>query len=268
MKLRRVSGLAILPIFSVLSLFAPGAATRTSGAPASTQPAPGEHRPSLSPEERGDIYMARKQYADAIDYYLRALRDSRASNQASSRLWNKMGIAYQQQGDFRAAREAYKRAIRDDKTFPAPWNNLGTTYFLADKFRKSTKFYRRALALEPSSASFHMNLGTAYYRMKKYPSAVEEYRQALMLDPNILREHSETGSVVEARSADREYFYYLAKVFASLGRPDDAVRYLRRAFEDGFKNFKRLDEDPDFLKISKNPSYIALRQNPPVPIKD
>src|SRR5215831_1869108 len=58
----------------------------------------------LSMEERADIFMARKNYADAVDYYSRALRQSRQS----AVLWNKIGIAYQQQMNFTAARKAYK----------------------------------------------------------------------------------------------------------------------------------------------------------------
>jgi hypothetical protein len=56
-------------------------------------------------------------------------------------------------------------------------------------------------------------------------------------------------------------------VFASLGRVDEAVRYLRRAFEDGFKDQKKLQEDPDFQKISSYPAYVELLNNPPVPIQ-
>jgi tetratricopeptide (TPR) repeat protein len=130
------------------------------------------------------------------------------------------------------------------------------------------KYYRKAISLNPGYASFHLNLGSSFYRMKKPKEAVDEYRQALTLDPNILNERSTTGTVVQARGGDVDYYFYMAKVFASLGRVEEAVRYLRRAFEDGFKEFKKLDADPDFLKISQDPSYIALRNNPPVSIKD
>jgi tetratricopeptide (TPR) repeat protein len=230
-----------------------------------TVPAPGQQTKPLSMEERADIFMARKAYADAVDYYSRALRQSKQSDPV---LWNKLGIAYQQQMNFNAARKAYKEAIRKRKDYPEPWNNLGTTYYLVNKFTKSVKYYRRAVLLSPTSASFHMNLGTSFYRMKKAKEAVDEYRQALTLDPNVLNERSTMGTVVEARGADVDYYFYMAKVFASLGRTEEAVRYLRRAFEDGFKEFQKLDADPDFLKISKDPSYVALRSNPPVAIKD
>lgn len=212
--------------------------------------------------------MARKEYADAVDYYVRALRESGTASPSAAALWNKMGIAFQQEQRYGDARKAYGRALKDNKQFSEAWNNLGTTYFLANKFGKSVKDYRRALALEPNSASYHLNLGTAYSRMKKPLLAIEEYRAALVLDPDILREHSTTATVVEAQSVNAEYFFCVAKVFASLGRTEEAVRYLRRAFEDGFKDDKKLDADPDFLKISKDPSYVALRTNPPVAIKD
>ena len=234
----------------------------TSGA----TPQPSAQQPKqLSLEERADIFMARKAYADAVDYYSRALRQS---SQSDPTLWNKLGIAYQQQMDFNAARKAYKEAIRRRQKYPEAWNNLGTTFYLANKFAKSVKYYRKAIELNPDSASFHLNLGTAYYRMKKPKEAVDQYRRALMLDANILNERSTMGTVVQARGSDVDFYFYLAKVFASLGRAEEAVRYLRRAFEDGFKEFKQLDEDPDFLRISHDPSYIALRNNPPVPIKD
>lgn len=218
----------------------------------------------LSLEDRADIFMARKAYADAVDYYSRALRQSKQNPV----LWNKLGIAYQQQMNFAAARKAYKEAIHRRQDYPEAWNNLGTTYYLVNKFSKSVKYYRKAVALKPDSASFHMNLGSAFYRMKKPKEAVDEYRQALTLNPNILNERSTMGTVVEARGSDAEYYFYLAKVFASLDRVDEAVRYLRRAFEDGFKDLRKLDEDPDFLKISKDPSYVALRTNLPVPISE
>ncbi len=211
--------------------------------------------------------MARKDYSDAVDFYSRAIRQE-TSRPGEAVLWNKLGIAYQQQDYYIAARKAYEKAVHLNQSAAEPWNNLGTTYFFAAKYKKSVKYYQHAIALDPNSPAFHVNLGTSYTHIKKYPEAVEEYRVALTLDPTILTEHGANGTVMEPRLVDAEYFYYLAKVFASLGRAPEAVRYLRRAFEEGFDNLKRLDQDPDFLKISKYPDYAALRKNPPAPLKD
>jgi tetratricopeptide (TPR) repeat protein len=226
---------------------------------------PAPERRELTLEERGDIALARKSFRDAVDYYLRAMRERR-QNQAG--LWNKLGIAHQQALNYREARKCYERATKVDRNFAEPWNNMGTTYFLDNKIKKSVKYYRRALEINPSNASFHLNLGTALYHRKKYQEAVESYRTALELDPRILSDRSTVGTVVQTRGADARFYFYMAKVFASAGRPEEAVRYLRRALEDGFKDFRKIDEDPDLQKISEFPAYVQLRSNPPVPIKD
>jgi tetratricopeptide (TPR) repeat protein len=226
--------------------------------------------PKLSLEERADVFMARKAYADAADYYQRALKQSGSSD---ARLWNKLGIAYQSEGNNRAARKAYEEALHRRKDFSVAWNNIGTTYFLERRYSKSIKYYQRSLQLDPDSASVHLNLGTAYYHKKKYAEAVNEYRQALGLDPNVLAGQTLLGTVIrpvlseQMHGFDPLYYFYLAKVFASLGRAEEAVRYLRRALEDGFGDLNRIREDPDFQKISQFPAYGELLKNPPVPIK-
>lgn len=225
----------------------------------------GKKAPSLPPELRGDIMMARKEYPLAVEFYQRALRQSGPNNPV---VWNKLGIAFQEQMNFRNARKAYQRSIHYRRDFAEAWNNLGTTWYLVRKYKKSMKYYSRAVKLTPNSAPLQLNIGTAYYWMRKYNEAVDHYRTALSLDPDILRENSSSGTVVQAHAADMGYYYYMAKVFASLGRSDEAIRYLRHALEDGFSDFRRLDNDPDFALLRKDPAYIALRENPPMPIKD
>ena len=215
--------------------------TPEQAAPAAGPP-PADATPAkvFTLEERGDIFMARKDYGDAADYYLRALKQSSLKGAV---LWNKLGIAFQQQGKFSHARKAYVTATRDDKKFADAWNNLGTIYFMeADnsknpkKFEKSVKYYQRAIELRGSAAPFHLNLGTSYYHLKMYPQAVEEYRIALGLDPKVVTQESYLGTVVHASGEDVEYYFYMAKALASVGNAEDAVRYLRRAIEDGLDN--------------------------------
>jgi tetratricopeptide (TPR) repeat protein len=219
----------------------------------------------LSLEDRADIFMARKDYGGATDYYYRALKKSSLKNPA---LWNKLGIAYQQQTKYHNAHKAYSNAIHLNKDFAEAWNNIGTIYFMENKFGKSLKYYQRAIELRGSDAAFHLNLGTSYYHLKRYDGAVAEYRTALGLNPNVMAEQSMLGAIVRARGTDVQFYFYMAKAFASIGRAEEAVRYLRRAFEDGFADPKRIDEDPDFKKISQHPAYVELMKNLPVAIKD
>lgn len=230
------------------------------------------HQPaSLTDEEWGDLYMTRKSYDAAIDRYSLAIKSQENSHQDKvviAHLWNKIGICYQQKQDYGNARKAYKQAIRLQHDFARPWNNLGTSYYLNHRPKKSIKFYRHAIKLSPMIASYHLNLGTAYFARKKYKAATQEYRTAIQLDPDILTRNSREGTAVETRHTDAKFFFYLAKIYASTGNPGEAVRYLRRAMEEGFTNRKRILEDPDLQKINKDPAFVALMNNPPVAIKD
>jgi tetratricopeptide (TPR) repeat protein len=227
---------------------------------------------NLSDEQWGDLYMVRKEYDKAIDSYAHVISVRQSSHESEAKisiLWDKMGICYQQKMDYGHAREAYKKAIRLDRTFAQPWNNLGTSYFLAGKPNKSIKFYRRAIKIDPASASYHLNLGTSYFARKKYERATREYRTAIQLDPDVLTRNAEgQGTTVETRYASAKFYFYLAKIFASAGNPDKAVRYLERAMEEGFDNRKRILQDPDIQKISQYPAFVALMKKPPVAIKD
>jgi tetratricopeptide (TPR) repeat protein len=230
----------------------------------SPQSPPPQHR-DLTLEQRADIFMARKSYADAADYYYRALKQVSFKD---PRLWNKLGIAFQQENKFHGARQAYSKATRGDPNFAEGWNNLGTVYFMENKYSKSVSYYQRAIKLKSDSAGFHLNLGTSYYHLKKFDLAVEEYRTALGIDPKVAIEQSALGTTIHAGGADPEFYFYMAKAYASIGNAEDAVRYLRRALEDGFEVTKQIDEDPDFKKISQYPAYIELMRSPPVAIKN
>ncbi len=220
---------------------------------------------AISLEQRADIFMARKNYGDAEDYYYRALKQSSFKD---AELWNKLGIAFQVDGKFHSSRKAFANAVHINKDFAEAWNNTGTVYYMEKKYGRSVKYYQHAIELKGDNASFHMNLGTSYYHLKKFQEAVTEYRTALGIDPKIMSMQSAVGTVVHAGGADVEFYFYMAKAYASIGDAEDAVRYLRRALEDGFNDSKRIDQDPDFQKISQYPAFVELMKNPPVAIKN
>lgn len=226
---------------------------------------------NLSDDQWGDLYMVRKEYDNAIEFYAHAIKVQEIKPQGEKELailWNKTGICYQQKMNYEYAREAYKKAIRLDRTYAQPWNNMGSSYYLAGKAKKSIKFYRRAIKIDPEVASYHLNLGTAYFARKKYEPATREYRTAIQLDPEVLsRNPGSQGTTIETRYANAKFYFYLAKIFASVGDPTKAVRYLERAMEEGFDR-RRILQDPDIQKISKDPAFVALMKNPPMAIKE
>jgi len=214
---------------------------------------PAVPKPSLTPEQRGDLMMARKMYREAIEAYAEAPQNSAVT-------WNKVGIAYQNMMALDAAKKRYERAIKLDPQYPEAINNLGTVYYAQKRFGKAGGLYQRALKLAPQSASIYSNLGTSYFARKKYKEAFDAYQTALKLDPEIFEHHNAYGVMLQERSVEEraKFHYYLAKTYAKAGMNDRALLYIRKALEEGFTERKKLLEDPEFTALRKMPEFKEL----------
>jgi tetratricopeptide (TPR) repeat protein len=139
-------------------------------------------------------------------------------------------------------------------------NNLGTVYYARKSFGRAIRYYQKALKYAPNSASIYSNLGTAYFARKKYKEAVETYQTALKLDPNVFENHGSYGVLLEERSVEEraKFHFQLAKLYAQAGRNELALQYLRKALEEGFKEKKKIEEDPDFQAMRDLPEFKEL----------
>ena len=210
-------------------------------------------KPALSAESRGDIFMARKMYSEAIE----------AFSQGSPKdpvLRNKLGIAHHQLQQFDAARKCYEQAIKLKPDYSEAVNNLGTVYYAAKNYRRAISQYKKAIRLAPDSASIHSNLGTAYYARNQLDLANQEYQVAMKLDPDVFERHSSYGVLLQERSvAERAKFHYMmATIYAKDGRNDLALQYLRKALEEGYKERKKLPDDPAFAALRDLPEFKEL----------
>jgi adenylate cyclase len=52
--------------------------------------------------------------------------------------------------------------------------------------------------------------------------------------------------------------YNVACMYASLGRPEQAISCLERAVDKGFGHREWIDNDPDLNSIRDNPKYQAI----------
>jgi tetratricopeptide (TPR) repeat protein len=155
-----------------------------------------------------------------------------------------------------------------DKHYAEAYNNLGVIQYQRKKFGKAIKFYEKAIKFNDDSAAFHSNLGTAYFAEKKYDEALNEYRHALQLDPEIFESHPTGG--VSLRLADSEdlghYDYVIAKMYATAGKADLSLHYLRKALEEGYQQIKDVYKDPEFSALRKDPRFVELMAAKPTAI--
>ena len=222
--------------------------TASNNVPAATQPP----RPNLTPEQRGDLFMVRKMYREAVEVFRQAPE--------SPAIWNKMGIAYHQMQQLDDARKCYLKAVRLDPKFADGLNNVGTVYYAKKSYRRAIGYYERALKLTPNSATMYSNLGTAYFARKQYKQASEFYQKALELDPQVFESRNTYGELLQDRNVQEraKFHYYLAKTYAKAGMNDRALEYLRKALEEGFRDKNKLKEDPEFNAMRDLPEFQEL----------
>jgi tetratricopeptide (TPR) repeat protein len=246
--------------FGTLLTLLPGAAAQ-SVAPSpgflentSTTPAPPVvQKRELTPEMRGDIFMAEKRYREAAEMY-------KENSKGSAVLLNKTGIAYHQMLDLGLAEKYYKLAIRVDHKYAEAINNLGTIYYTQKSYRRAVNEYKKALRLNPQSASVWSNLALGYFSRKDYAKAQEALQTALRLDPAVFENRSTQGILLQERSVEErgKFHYYLAQTYSQAGQYDLALQYIRKALEEGFKGKKKLEEDPAFAAMRKLPEFQEL----------
>jgi tetratricopeptide (TPR) repeat protein len=187
----------------------------------------------LTPEQMGDLYMARKQYVEAAQTF-KVLSDKNPTNAV---YLNKLGISLHQQEALTLAMKYYERALKVNPRYADAQNNIGTIWYQRKKFGKAIKAYEKAIKINDDMAVLYSNLGYAYFGDKKYEESITSFRIALQNDPQFFEHNaSRSGSLLQDRSvSDRGRFYYLlAKSFAESGNIDRAVLYLRKAKDEGY----------------------------------
>lgn len=213
---------------------------------------------NISPELQGDVMMAHQRYIAALDAYRQGSMDSAV-------IWNKMGIANHHMFNLKEAQKDYSKALKLQPSYPEALNNLGAVYYGQKDYKEAEHCYKKAIKLNPKSAAFYSNLGTAYLAQGKYKKGSQAYRTALSLDPKVFEgdptaKISEVGPTHEMAALN----YLLAKTYAEAGRKDEALLYLRKAFDEGFSDRRKLLGDKEFAILRDTPEFqrmIAERGN-------
>ena len=97
------------------------------------------------------------------------------------------------------------------------------------------------MQLDLNSQSASLNLGLIYHAMQRYDSAIVYIQNAIRLDP-----------------AKGKNYYSLACSYALNNKPEQAIQYLRQAYERGYKNVDNLISDPDLSGLKNYKEFQAL----------
>jgi tetratricopeptide (TPR) repeat protein len=249
---RRSSGLALLFVLLTVVCGHTAFALTPDSPPSAPEVATLPTITPLSPQAEGDLLMAHRSYAAALEAYQR-------DPEKSALLWNKIGVAYHHMFALEQARKYYLMALAMKPDYPEALNNLAAVYHGEHEYKQAEHTYKLALKYAPSSAITYCNLGTAYFAQEKYKPGMQAYHKALAMNPHIF--DAGQSQIVEETSTRRQLVavnYYLAKTYATEGKMEEALGYLRKALQAGFRDRKQLMKDKEFASLRATPEFRQL----------
>ena len=106
-------------------------------------------------------------------------------------------LALHQQGDFKAARVLYERALKFQPHHFDALHMLATLSYQTGQLERAETLFVKALKIEPDAVFALNNYGNLLQDLKKYKSALAAFDKALALDPNYVEAHNNRGDLLQ-----------------------------------------------------------------------
>lgn len=200
---------------------------------------------AIASYNRGVELIELRRYDEALAALAAAIRIEPRSPEAIFAV----GTVFQAQGRYAEAIGAFEAALVERPQFAEAQNNLGVAARASGDTERAVAAYTRATELRPDYADAFANLGTALMELGEFSRAEAAFDRAYELDPTVkllkvrfemraaatgdprLRDVEDVASRLDSLTpSDRvEAGFMLAKVYADLGRHDEAFASLTRA---------------------------------------
>jgi len=140
----------------------------------------------------GNILRSHERYAEARDYYTRAITLIGKPTKENWPLFYARGVCNERLKDWPAAEADLKRALELSPDESPVLNYLGYTWVdQSQNLKTAMDYIRKAVKLKPDDGYYIDSLGWAYYRLGNIQSAVEHLERAVELKPDdpVINDH-------------------------------------------------------------------------------
>lgn len=221
---------------------------------------------ALDPSEKlqaldalGNILRSRKQYAEAVDVYNRAIELIPKADRRHWVYFYARGTSYERLKNWPAAEVDLKTALDLYPDQPLVLNYLG--YSWVDQglnLDQGMKLIERAVAVKPDDGYIVDSLGWAHYKRGNFAEAVRYLERAVELRPDdpVLNDH--LGDALWKVGREREARFQWDQSLSLKPEPEDALK-TRRKIEEGL-----VVMEPTTPKIA-NGDASAAAEKPPTP---
>ncbi len=121
----------------------------------------------------GGYYFGQQEFPKAIEQYKRAAE----INPRYSPVFNILGYAYRQNGDYANAEQAFKKYIELIPNDPNPYDSYAELLLKMGKFDQSVEQYRKALGVDPNFVGSHSGIAAALMYQGKAADAEAELKK-------------------------------------------------------------------------------------------
>jgi serine/threonine protein kinase/tetratricopeptide (TPR) repeat protein len=230
----------------------------------------------LNHNSLGNAYFGQGDNAKALPEYQKVIEIAPDSPMG----YEGVGMVYLRDGKWGEAIPQFQKALALAPDSPT-YSNLGTAYFFMKNYDQSTKMYEKAVEMTPNDETLLGNLGDSYrwsghsdQAATAYSKAISLAFQELQVNPRSAAIMSDLGLLYakkgdaanaqqytnQARAInpdDVQLIYSEAQVQTMIGKPEEALKSLRSAFEKGY-SAQEAWNDPELQKLQALPQFLKL----------
>jgi len=176
----------------------------------------------------------------------RAFERYLAASPRQSWVMGQIGYALSKQREYEAAIEWTEKGLRTRPGDPELLLQLASRFIDAGRHAEAVTLLKRVISEGGARGEVHLRLGYAHLKLGRYNEAEREMRTAIL----------EADGSAEWRTRGRAR-YNLARLWLESGSPGNAMRQLRMAFKEGFRDPAALAH-PKMAGLREHPGYEQL----------
>ena len=155
-----------------------------------------------------------------------------------------LAMIYAHQGDIDASQAVLEAGARRLPDNAAIAYELGRLHHQRGNLDQAAARYREVIALAPQHGEALNGLATIQFSKQEYDEALRLFLKLAQQFPD----HPETD-------------YNIACVYARKGQTQNALTWLRQAIEKGYRDWQRMNNDPDLESIRHTPAFEKLMRD-------